>query len=61
MDKKDIINFVSKVELCSGISQSTGKEYSFLTVTFINGYSCALFPGRNSDAMFIIKNYIVKD
>lgn len=61
MEKKEIGNFVSKIELCSGVSQSTGKEYDFISVTFVNGYNCALFPGRNNDAMFIIKNYIVKD
>lgn len=60
MEKKSIINLISDVELVSGISEKTGKEYNFLNVKFVGGYETALFT-RSSDAMFIIKNVIVKD
>lgn len=61
MDKKDIMNFVESVNLCSGVSTKNNSPYSFIEIKFVNGYECALFPGRGSDAMWIIQNVIVKD
>lgn len=60
MEKRDIMNFVSSVELVTGISQKTGNDYSFINIKFVNGYETAVFP-RSNDAMYIIKNIIVKD
>lgn len=61
METKDIMNYISTVTLASGISENTQREYSFLKIKFVNGYETAFFPGRNSDAMYIIKNVIVKE
>ena len=60
MEKKSISNYVTDIELVSGISEKTGKEYNFLNIKFVGGYETALFT-RSSDAMFIIKNVVVKE
>ena len=60
MEKKDITNFVKSVELVEGVSSKTEKPYSFINIKFINDYEMAVFS-RSSDAMYIVKNVIVKE